>query len=174
MGRIGIVLVVMVFLGANCKDKEYGESEKKAVKQQAMTMNFNSFIKNAWNQKNMDSLRSVTVENYSRQLNGIEVAENLNELEANLNIYFTGFPYLNITIDYSTIKNNQLFTQWTFVGTNTGTFGESPATGKRISVSGYSELTFDEVGKISIEKIYYNELAFLQQLGYTLVPPIVE
>ena len=172
MGRMGIILIMMVFLGTSCK--EHDANEKNIALENTMSKNFDIYIAQGWNRRNMDSVRSISVENYSRELNGIKVAENFNELEANLNIYFTGFPDLVLSIDHCTIKNNQLFTQWTFEGTNTGTFGESRATGKHVVVSGYSEITFDPSGKISIEKTYYNELAFLQQMGFKLIPPIVE
>lgn len=172
MKRPGIVLLLLIGLFLNCTE----HTNKAIIDTQriAIDQNFDSFIKNAWNKKDMDSLKSIAAEKYHRELNGINVAENLNELEANLNIFFTGFPNLKISILNKTIKNNQMFTQWTFEGTNTGVFGETPATGKHVVVSGYSELTFDEQGKISKEKIYYNELQLLQQLGYTLNKPIVE
>lgn len=172
MKRSAILLSILIILFSNCS--ENGKNAMAKSKENTMKQNFNSFVENAWNEKNMDSLRSVAIENYNRELNGIIVAENLNELEANLNIFFTGFPNLKISILNKTTKDNQLFTQWTFEGTNTGVFGETPATGKHVVVSGYSELTFDEQGKISQEKIYYNELQLLQQLGYTLNQPIVE
>ena len=72
------------------------------------------------------------------------------------------------------IKDRHLFAHWTFTGTNTGIFGEFPATGKKAKVSGMSLLSFDEEGKLYREEVYYNELDLLQQLGYTLVPPALE
>ncbi|MBT8297324.1 MAG: ester cyclase [Maribacter sp.] len=172
MKRKGLLSVILLFMIFTCSEGTNKTIESKREK--AITSNFNSFIENAWNNKNMDSLRSVSGKDYIRQLNGINVAENLNELEANMNIYFNGFPDLKVTILNKTIKNNQLFAQWSFEATNTGIFGETPATGKHVVVSGYSELTFDNQFKIMHEKIYYNELQFLQQLGYTLNEPIVE
>ncbi|MDE3740792.1 ester cyclase [Maribacter polysaccharolyticus] len=172
MGRKGIVWIIIVFLSLNCKKNLKSDGSNDL--EQTLAKNFNTYITHAWNQKNMDSLRTISVQNCSRQLNGIKIAENLNELEANLNIYFIGFPDLKISIDHSAIKNNQLFALWTFEGTNTGTFAESDATGKHITVSGYTEITFDQMGKIAIERTFYNELALLQQLGYALVPPVVE
>ncbi|MBD1261093.1 ester cyclase [Maribacter polysiphoniae] len=172
MGRRGVILVIIVFLGITCKENNHHKKEIEL--ENAITKNFGSFITNAWNHKNMDSLRSITVENYSRRLNGIMVAENHNELEANMNIYFNGFPDLKVSIKKTIIKDNHLYTSWTFKGTNTGTFGESAATGKRIAVNGFSEVTFNDEGKLVKEDIYYNELSLLQQMGYSLVPPIVE
>jgi len=172
MKRLGLLSVFLLLMVFTCKEGRNNETEIKQEK--AITSNFDSFIAYAWNNKNMDSLRSVASEGYIRQLNGINVAENLNELEANMNIYFNGFPDLKVTILHRTIKNNQLFAQWSFEGTNTGVFGEEPATGKHVVVSGYTEVTFDEQANIMHEKIFYNELQFLQQLGYTLNKPIVE
>jgi len=172
MKRKGVLCVLLLIMIFNCKEGNINTIEIEREK--TIASNFNSFIENAWNNKNMDSLRSVSDKEYVRQLNGINVAENLNELEANMNIYFNGFPDLKVTILNKTIKNNQLFAQWSFEATNTGVFGEAPATGKHVVVSGYSELTFDDQSKIMQEKIYYNELQFLQQLGYTLNEPILE
>lgn len=122
----------------------------------------------------MDTLKKISAENYSRNLNGIEMAVNQSEMQANMNIYFKGFPDMKVSVEEQTIKGNRLFAKWTFTGTNTGVFGESPATGKKVNVSGHSELTFDQEGKIVREDIYYNELELLQQLGYTLNKPLMD
>ena len=172
MKRMGILSVLLLVVVLTCKK---GHNDETITKQeQAITTNFNSFIENAWNYKNMDSLKSVSVKNFIRHLNGIQVASNQNEMVANMNIFFIGFPDLEVSIENRTIKDNQLFAHWTFKGTNTGLFGEAPATGKSIIVSGYSELSFDMEGKIIQEDVYYNELQLLQQLGYTLNPPNVD
>jgi len=172
MKRMGLLWLLLLVMILTCKPDH--NDEMKTKQEQAITTNFNSFVENAWNNKNMDSLRSVSVENFIRHLNGIQVASNLNEMEANMKIFFNGFPDLKVSIESSTIKDNQLFAHWNFKGTNTGIFGEAPATGKSIIVGGYSELSFDTEGKIMQEDVYYNELQLLQQLGYTLNKPIVE
>ena len=172
MKRMGLLSVLLIVMILACKK---GHNDEMKTKQElAITTNLNSFIENAWNDKNMDSLKSVSVEDFIRNLNGIQVASNQNEMEANMNIFFNGFPDLKVSIEHSTIKDNQLFAHWTFKGTNTGIFGEAPATGKSIIVSGFSELSFDTEGKIIQEAVYYNELQLLQQLGYTLNKPIVD
>jgi len=172
MKRLGLLSIILLVLVLTCKSVH--NDELKIIQEQAITTNFNSFVENAWNFKNMDSLRSVSVDTMIRHLNGIQVASNQNEMEANMNIFFKGFPDLKVSILNSTIKDNQLFAHWTFKGTNTGIFGEAPATGKSIIVSGYSELSFNTEGKIIQEDVYYNELQLLQQLGYTLNPPVVD
>jgi len=139
-----------------------------------MRANFDIFIENGWNKKDMPMFRAISAENYIRNLNGIEVANNQSEMEANMNIYFTGFPDSRLSVDNITIKDLHLFTHWTFSGTNTGVFGETGPTGKKIKVSGFSTIEFNGKGKIIRESVYYNELELLQQLGFTLNPPVVE
>lgn len=139
-----------------------------------MRANFDIFIENGWNKKDMSMFRAISAENYIRNLNGIQVANNQSEMEANMNIYFTGFPDSKLSVDNITIKDHHLFTHWTFNGTNTGVFGETGPTGKKIKVSGFSTIEFNGKGKIIREDIYYNELELLQQLGFTLNPPVVE
>ncbi len=132
---------------------------------------YQTFIDHAWNQKDMDSLRAVSVENYTRTLNGIRVAGNQHEMEAIMKVCFTGFPDGRLSLESAMAKDVHLVTKWTFRGTNTGVFGENPPTGKRVDISGFSEIRFNGIGKIIREDIYYNELELLQQLGYTLIPP---
>jgi len=91
-----------------------------------------------------------------------------------MNIYFIGFPDATVTVSEISTVDNLLFTRWNFSGTNTGVFGDFPATGKKVDVSGCSTLKFNNEGKIASEDVYYNELELLQQLGYTLNPPVLE
>lgn len=133
-----------------------------------------TFIEKCWNKKDLSHIDSLFAQDYTRRLNNIQIASNPKELADNLHVFFTGFPDLTITIDSSTIINNLIFIEWTFTGTNTGIFGEVQATGKKVKVSGFSKIYFDKTGKIAKENIYYNELDFLQQLGYSMVIPNTE
>ncbi len=133
-----------------------------------------TFIENCWNKKDLSLIDSIFTENYTRKLNNVQIVSNPRELADNLHVFFTGFPDLSIAINSSIIKNNHGFLKWTLTGTNTGIFGEVQPTGKKVKVNGFSKIQFDENGKISHEDIYYNELDFLQQLGYTLIPPNTE
>ena len=87
MGLLSILFLLMVF---SCTESQ--KDEKRDSKEKVITKNFSSFIENGWNQKNVDSLRLVSVVNFVRHLNGIQVATNLNEMEANMNIFFYGIP----------------------------------------------------------------------------------
>jgi predicted ester cyclase len=61
--------------------------------------------------------------------------------------------------------------EWTFEGTHTGgpltlPNGEQlPATGKRVAVKGMEIVRVDEEGKITLNTLYYDNLAVAMQLG---------
>lgn len=132
------------------------------------------FLDDFLNKKDGSQLDSLVTDDYARYMNGIKVASNPGELNASMNVFFTGFPDFQITNPYRYLKDNRVFVHWVFTGTNTGEFAEVPATGKKVKVMGLSQLYFNEDGKMYREDVYYNELDLLQQLGYTLNPPVVE
>ncbi|MCG2459275.1 ester cyclase [Flavobacteriaceae bacterium F89] len=131
-------------------------------------------VDSCWNQKDMEKLSSITTQNFTRNLNGIDLINTEKEMEAHMNVFFRAFPDFTLTLNDTYIKDALVFTHWEVNGTNTGIFAEAPATGKKINITGFSRIYFNEQGKIYREDVYYNELDLLQQLGYTLVPPVLE
>ncbi|MEX0289820.1 MAG: ester cyclase [Flavobacteriaceae bacterium] len=175
--KVGSLVVLMViFFSFSCRDHKGGKNGDLAMHsyEQLLKENFHSFIEHAWNKANMDSLRNVLDENYTKHLNGIQIVDNLNEMEANMHVYFQGFPDGKVAIENMKISNNNLFVQWVYRGTNTGIFGEFPPTGKKVMVGGHTTIQFNSAGKMIKEDVYFNELELLQQLGYTLNPPVLE
>ena len=175
--KLRILMALMfVSLLSFCKKQQGATNSELALQshEQLLKDNFNRFIEYAWNKANMDSLRTVLDENYTKRLNGIQIAGNLNEMEANMHVYFKGFPDGQVLIEDVRANNNSLFVQWVYRGTNTGIFGEFPPTGKKVTVGGHTTILFNSAGKMIKEDVYYNELELLQQLGYTLVPPVLE
>jgi predicted ester cyclase len=86
-----------------------------------------------------------------------------------MNVFFTGFPDFHIKLLHrSPIFNNTQFLHWEMTGTNSGEFAGSPATGKKVKVSGLSRIHFNGSGKVDEENVFYNELDLMKQLGKTL------
>ena len=173
MNKRSIVLLAFIILFISCREEHSQQNELEA-KEIAIKATINDMITQCWNNKDMEKFRAIATENFIRKNNGIIVANNRNEMEATMNVFFTGFPDLEIILNNTIIKGNQAFTQWTALGTNTGIFGETAATGKKIKFSGYHVGYYNNEAKYTGEEVYYNELELLQQLGYTLVSPIVE
>ncbi len=173
MRTITIVFSVIGFLLLSCKNQATKQNEIETY-EEVISGTYNEMIEDCWNLKDFEKLRNITSENFVRNVNGITVARNRNEMEAAMNVYFTGFPDLQIRLSNTVKKENRIFTQWTTSGTNTGVFGEVPATGKKASFSGYTVGYFNDEGILTQQDVYYNDLELLQQLGYSLNPPIVE
>lgn len=82
------------------------------------------------------------------------------------------FPDFKLTVNEILYEKNKVALIWTVTGTNKGQ-GEIPPTGRTINGKGISVIHFSE-GKIKDEWLGNNNLLWLLQLGYTIVPPVVE
>lgn len=166
-----LVYAVMVLSVICCKQ---ARNDSATTHENLIENRLAVFVDSCWNQKDMEKLSSITTQNFTRNLNGIDVVNTELEMQAHMNVFFRAFPDLILTMDDTFIKDSVVFTHWEVDGTNTGIFAEAPATGKKIKISGLSLIYFNKEGKIYKENVCYNELDLLQQLGYTLVPPVLK
>ena len=164
-------LALLLLFSCDFKKQEKNISSTREIQ---MQMTLDTLLKACWNKKEINKLEMVMTENVSRRVNNIIVGNNRKEAAANIAVFIAGFPDLLITMSNLHLSDNYAFYNWTFSGTNTGVFGEFPATGKKVKVKGMSKVVFNENGKIVQEDVSYNELDLLQQLGYTLLPPNFE
>lgn len=133
-----------------------------------------TYVDSVWNQKDTTFLNSITKGTLLRSLNGITVADTPREMQSHLQVYFTAFPDIRIAMEQAYVWEDMAFVQWSADGTNTGIFGEIAATGKKVRMHGISQFFFDKDGNLEKEYVFFNELDLLQQLGYTLLPPVLE
>ena len=162
------IVFLFLILAACTQTESRADKERKNLKTSL------AFVDVVWNKKDLKNIEQYFSNDFKRDVNNIEAATNLIELTAIYNIYFTAFPDLHFTIEQITPVDNQIFMNWNLTGTNTGVFGDLPATGKKVQINGASRLDFDEHGKITYQTIFYTELALLQQLGYVLERPKIE
>ncbi|MGI9532138.1 ester cyclase [Lutimonas sp.] len=160
-----IFLMIFLFLLSCNQSESAAEKERKNLKTCL------SFVDNVWNNKDLTSLESFFADTFSRNVNSIEAASNLHEMTAIFNIYFIAFPDLHFTVEQITPIDDQLFMTWNMTGTNTGVFGDNPATGKQVQINGITRLDFNDDNKIVKQNVFYTELSLLQQLGHTLQRP---
>jgi len=167
--RNSLLIYTLLILLFSCSDEL---NERKM--EEEYNSKIETFIETCWNKQDLTKIESIFSNDYTRKLNNVQIVSNPKELRDNMHVFFKGFPDLSIVVNSSITKNNHVVLKWTLTGTNTGVFGEVQATGKKVKVNGFSKILFNEAGKIEHEDIYYNELDFLQQLGYTLIPPNTE
>ncbi|MEJ6981229.1 ester cyclase [Pedobacter sp. P351] len=93
--------------------------------------------------------RDLTLENFKQMVNGLLAA----------------FPDLHFTINDQFASDQKVSTRWTAKGTNTGSFGEMPATGRTVEIEG---LIIDHVvnGKVAKRWELWDQMAMMQQLGF--------
>ena len=74
------------------------------------------------------------------------------------------FPDLHFTIEDQIVSGDKVGTRWTAEGTNTGTFGEVPPTGRRVHVDG---LILDRVENDRVVERWeqWDQMAMMRQLG---------
>ena len=168
---ISSMAIIFLVFWISCQEKT--KRQETAMVDQLNTQ-LGTLIDSCWNDQNADAFEGISTEDFTRNLNGISVAKNQNEMEAHMKVYFTAFPDLQVSLEETEVKGNKVFLLWQSTGTNTGIFGEVAATGKKVKINGLSHLYFDDSGRLYREDVYYNELDLLQQLGYTLTPPVLE
>jgi len=145
------------------------KANNMSVEDKVITAQVDKFVSEFLNKKNTGVLSDVMADNYIRYMNDTKVASNPKELADGMNVFFTGFPDFKIKLLHrSPIFDNTQFTHWEMTGTNTGEFAGSPATGKKVKITGLSRIHFNGDGKVDEENVFYNELDLMKQLGKTL------
>jgi predicted ester cyclase len=82
------------------------------------------------------------------------------------------YPDFHLVINETIYEKDKIALIWTIKATNTGP-GEMPATGRIIKGQGLSVIHLKN-GKIKDEWLANNNLLWMSQLGFTLVPPTLE
>ena len=129
----------------------------------------NKFVSEFLNEHDASVLNDILADNFVRYMNDVKESTSSDGLATNMKVFFTAFPDFKITLLHrSPIFNNTRFVHWQMTGTNTGEFNGSPATGKKVKITGLSRLHFNGQGKLDEEDVFYNQLDLMQQLGKTL------
>ena len=148
---------------------EIEKANNMPVEEKTIDAAIDKLVNEFHNKQNTAILGEFMADNYVRYMNDVKVAENPKDLTDGMNVFFTGFPDFNIKLLHkSPIFNNTRFVHWEMTGTNTGEFDGSPATGKKVKITGLSRIHFNGQGKIDEENVFYDQLSLMQQLGRTL------
>jgi steroid delta-isomerase-like uncharacterized protein len=82
--------------------------------------------------------------------------------------FFRAFPDISGRDEFKAESGDTAINEWTASGTNDGPLetpeGTIPATGKRVTIRGADALTARD-GRITSHRVYYDQLAFMSQLG---------
>jgi SnoaL-like polyketide cyclase len=103
------------------------------------------------------------------------VAEGREEIASYLALYLEGFPEIAVTPHSKAVLADIVVIEWTFTGIHTGPLllpsGDmAEPTGRRIAVRGCDVRTMHD-GLITSQRVYYDQLEMLTQLGIPCTPP---
>ena len=84
-----------------------------------------------------------------------------------IKMYLSAFPDASCKVDEIVVENNMVVARWTGGGTQEGSLGNIPPTGKKIEITGI-EIHRIEKGKIQETWMNWDTLGMLTQLGISL------
>ncbi len=178
MGKtIFTLLTFSLLLISSCKEQKT-DSGNESISQdlqieKTLKTATENYIK-AWNNKDFDSMKSLTSTNMTREANGEIASVNQEQLTTDMKFWYTAMPDFNIATNQLIAQGNKTYTSWTSSGANTGMFGEFPPTGKKSTTKGFTVLTFNDTGLIVHEQAFYDLLGVMHSWGYKVTPPIME
>ena len=124
----------------------------------------------AWNTGNFENLERIVSSDFEFRLTPkFEALVGLDSLKAEIGLYRTAYSDFKIDLLETVYSENAAAVRWKITGTHTGS-GWIPPTGKQLDVMGMSLVHFEE-GKMKDEWVAGNNLLWMQQLGFTLIPP---
>ena len=122
-----------------------------------------------WNTGNPEIAKKLYSEGAERRdPNQAQSARGPQEIARYVAEVHTGYPDFELKVNETVAEGNCLVTHWTCTGTHKGNFQGISPTGKRISISGLSFARMEN-DKIAEERVYFDRLAMLEQLG--IAPP---
>jgi steroid delta-isomerase-like uncharacterized protein len=154
------VLLITVFVVAGCQQNtDYSAKLKPLVDK----------YYSAWKTGNVDELDAIFDPNFVRHADASTSAEGLVALKKMIKDFHTAYSDKKLVINEEIFIKNKYVGRWTFTGTKTGP-GEMPPSGKTITIWGINIIHFKD-GKIVEEWDGFDNLPFLEQLGYSMMPP---
>ncbi len=119
------------------------------------------------NQRNIDLLDELAVEDYVEHDPFPGQGNGLADLKARVAEFFSAFNPLRFTIQDVIAEGDEVVVRWTNAGTDNGGFMGKPATGKDFGIAGI-DIHVVRNGKLAEHWHVVDQLAQMQQLG--LIP----
>lgn len=170
-------LVFTIALIASCNQQKNDVNTEAETKQKAMEEKMvatNDALFAAWNSGDAAIMEANMAPDFIRKQNGEQSSKNREEYIGLMKLFRTAIPDMTFTHEIVAVTGNKTLTKWTAKGTNTGMFGDQPATGKASTTHGFTILTYNDEGKATSEEAYMDQLSYLQAWGYTVTPPTIE
>ena len=168
MKNVALLITILMFsliLSISCSTEEKWDSTELKQK-------IEKYV-DYWNTGNFEGIEDVLHKDFElRMTPKFSPDSGIEHFQESIVYWRQAYPDFYIEIDEILYASDAATARWTITATNTGT-GSHPPTGKSIKVSGISIVHFVD-GKIKDEWIASNNLDWIKQLGFTVVPPEFE
>ncbi len=154
-----IAVLALLFLATGCQQQDTSKEWEP----------ISDVYVEAWNTGNLDLLDEVIDPQFVRLTGSDTTVVGLDSLKQYIIAVRTTYPDFHLTIDEVIYVGDRGAARWSITATNTGP-GDFPPTGKQVIVTGIGFIRFAH-GKMVEQRVEYNVLSWMLQLGYTLTPP---
>ncbi|UCH65429.1 MAG: ester cyclase [Ignavibacterium sp.] len=158
-----ILLAIVIVLTTGCQQQRDHSKELKPILDKGVEI---------WNTGNFEEVDKVWDSGVVRSANELPEVKGIDGIKKVITSFRTAFPDLKLAIDEEIYAENKITIRWTVTGTNTGP-GEMPPTGNKVNFWGISVLHLAN-GKLTKEFVAFDNRALMEQLGYTMAPPLKE
>ena len=158
-----LTTIVLFFVFSSCSS---GTEAAETTKTDSVEANINMY-KHTWDEIiNHGKLDMFNDSNFTRDvvMHANPDVVGIDSARAMYANYVNGFSNIKFTIVDVFGQGDKLVKHWNFKGKHTGTFFGIPPTGKDVNVEGVT-LVKMRGGKIAEEQDFFDNLAFMQQLG---------
>ena len=119
----------------------------------------------AWNSHDGAAVAAFFAQDATLHDAGGETAHGRDEIAARARQYIDAFPDMRLEITSVEVDGNRYAAEWRATGTNSGSLMGMPATNRPVTVEGCDVGEIGDDGLIARENDYWNEAAFMRQLG---------
>ncbi len=147
---------------------EMMKADSVAMAQEAMVIRINDLF-NGTDLSGLDAV--MTADFVDHQMDPSITTTGMQSVKDLLAMYHTAFPDIKQEIVSMATKGDRTYFHVHLTGTNTGPWGDMPATGKAIDVMGCDVIRFQD-GKAAEHWGYLEDMKMMTQLG--LMPPPAE
>ena len=159
LSSLFLIIAVVLTTGCQPQKQDYSKELKPL---------FNKYYE-VWETGNVDELDAIMDPNFVRHSDPGTSAEGLENLKKLITAFRAAYPDLKLVSNEEIYTKNRFAGRWTLTATNTGP-GEMPPTGKAIKIWGINIIHFEN-GKLVEEWDGFDNLPFMEQMGFTITPP---
>ena len=154
-----ISLTALVFTSAGCSPSR--EERNKEIVREVYEKGINAH--------DMAYMDSIIADNYTRHSQssppGLQEIKEKSTFLNFIKMHFNAFPDWNEKIEFMVAEGDKVAYLTTGTGTNTGSLGDMPATGKSVNLKNLIIQRIDENNKVAETWVLWDNAAFLSQLG---------